>query len=88
MTQELLMKVHHMGIVVQDLPESIHFFKTLMGAETLAITQESRDTSNRMLRVGDELINLIQPRGTDSEIYDFLIQHGEGLHHLSIVVCD
>lgn len=81
------MKVHHVGIAVANLDESIALYQNLFGAE-LADRQanEKEGLEAAFLRVGDDELELMAALRDDSPIGKFVAKRGPGLHHVAFAV--
>lgn len=87
------MKLDHIGIVVKDIKEARGYYKNQFGFNALSeITDEPAQKVKVMFiemgLSGFPAIELIQPEGEDSAVYNFLKKTGGGLHHLSYEVED
>lgn len=87
------MHLHHIGIVVKNLQESIERYRTLYGFTPISDIVE--DTVQRVkvafVSVGlsdESTIELIEPLSEDSPVSNFLKNRGGGLHHLCYQVED
>jgi len=75
--------VHHVGIVVRDLPRATRFWRDTLG---LPVTRQAElpDQGVRaaLLAAGDTEIELLEPTVPDTGVARFLARRGEGLHHV------
>ncbi|NLU74012.1 hypothetical protein HCC61_15205 [Streptomyces sp. HNM0575] len=90
--------MHHVGIVVEDVATAFEDFERRWGLrpagsrevtfeEALVNGRETTFTAHYgFLAVGETQIELIAPVSGDSPYTEFLLAHGEGLHHLAFVV--
>ena len=81
--------IDHIGIVVNNIQESLSFWQTSLGIEphgTQEVPQQKLKTA--FLPVGDTEIELLESTSPDSSVAKFLEKHGEGLHHIAIRVDD
>tara|TARA_B100000029_G_C17602898_1_gene966376 strand:- start:2867 stop:3268 length:402 start_codon:yes stop_codon:yes gene_type:complete len=81
------MKLHHIGIVVNDLEKTAKMMNEFFN------NNDSKILSNKIQKVnycfidlGQTKIELIEPTSTDSPIADFLNNHDNGYHHLAFEV--
>ena len=85
------MKLHHIGIVVQSIAESIELYEKL-GFDRISDVTVDEIQKVRVLFVGigdnSTTIELIEPIATDSPITNFLAKKGGGLHHICYEVDD
>jgi methylmalonyl-CoA epimerase len=85
----MLKRVHHVGVVVTDLDESIQLYRDTFGAELVhRATSEKEGLEAAFLRVGDGEIELLSPLREDSPVGKFLAKRGPGLHHVAYGVED
>lgn len=81
------MKLHHIGIAVEELEEAVGRFGLLGLRETArGIVPEYR-VAVSWLGTGRPKLELIQPLG-EGPVRTFLEKRGEGLHHLAFAVPD
>ena len=85
----MALSVHHIGIAVVDLDESIERYGALFCA-----TVEQRETVEEQgveaasLRVGSSRVELLRPLGPETPVGRFLTKRGPGLHHVAFEVAD
>jgi len=79
----MIKRVHHIGIVVQDLASGYAFWRDTLG---LSVTREAevkdQGVKAALLACGSIEIELLEPTGPESAVGRFLKSSGEGLHHL------
>ena len=77
------------SIVVKDLDDSLAFYRDALGLEVVTET-DLADRGLRMVRLGgpDAEIELMQPTDPSGPLGIFLETHGEGLHHVAVLVED
>lgn len=82
-------QINHVAIVVEDIDESLNFWRDALGIEL----HELRDVPVEKSRVaflplpGGE-IELVQPTTNDSGISKYLEKRGQGMHHICLEVDD
>jgi methylmalonyl-CoA/ethylmalonyl-CoA epimerase len=82
-------KVNHVAIVVENIDESLKFWRDVMGLELDHIEDvPSQQSLVAFLPVGDGEIELVQPTSPDSGMAKYLEKRGEGMHHLCFEVQD
>jgi methylmalonyl-CoA/ethylmalonyl-CoA epimerase len=82
-------RLDHVGIAVRDTERALHYFSRKLGLRVLhAEAVDVPPAVLTYLSAGDVLLQLIAPRGTDSDVATWLDQHGEGVHHLCFSVDD
>jgi methylmalonyl-CoA/ethylmalonyl-CoA epimerase len=81
------MKLHHVGIVVQEMEEAIECYRVLGLKETERGIVEKFNVAVSMIPAGDVKLELMQPLGAGN-VQKFLEKRGEGLHHLAFEVAN
>lgn len=83
------MKLHHIGIVVNNIQESIGELKNYLNFETTSTIMPvgSQKVNICFLKIGDPFLELIEPSSPDSAISEFA-KSGGGIHHLCFEVKD
>jgi len=85
----MIKKVHHIGIAVNNLEESMAVFESLLGVKPHIEEASSQKVNEAVFEVGDGMeIDLLEPTGPDSAVAKFLENRGEGLHHIALEVDD
>jgi methylmalonyl-CoA epimerase len=83
------MRLHHIGIAVSDLDQSIDLYSTLFGAELVhRATNEREGLEAAFLRVGDAELELMAPLREDSPVGKFVAKRGPGMHHVAFGVAN
>lgn len=83
------MKLHHVGIVVNSIQESLGDLKRYLSFETTSAIMpvESQKVNICLLKIGNPFLELIEPASPDSAISEFA-KSGGGIHHLCFEVKD
>jgi methylmalonyl-CoA epimerase len=82
-------RIHHIGVAVADLDESIRLYRNALGAELVhRAASETEGIDAALLRVGDGEIELMAPLRGDSPVGKFMAKRGPGLHHVAYAVTD
>ena len=82
-------RIHHVGVAVVDLDESIRIYQSALGAELVhRATNEREGLEAAFLKVGDGEVELMAPLREDSPVGKFLAKRGPGLHHVAYAVAD
>jgi len=85
----LLEKIHHLGYAVESVQSASRFYRESFGAEpTDPEIVEEQGIVATMFRVGESMVELMQPTHPDSPIAKFLAKRGEGFHHVAFQVED
>jgi len=83
------MKIHHVGVAVDDLDAAIRLYTTAFGAElTHRASNEKDGLKAAFLRAGAAEVELLQPLRDDTPVGKFLAKRGPGLHHIAVAVPD
>jgi methylmalonyl-CoA/ethylmalonyl-CoA epimerase len=79
----MLRKIHHVGIVVDELAKAMSFWRDLLGL-ALVKTAMVQDQGVRaaLLKAGESEIELLEPLSPESGVGRFLSRRGGGLHHV------
>ncbi|MDC8453396.1 MAG: VOC family protein [Candidatus Nitrosotalea sp.] len=83
------MKLHHVGIVVNNIQESLGELKRYLSFETTSAIMPvgSQKVNICLLKIGNPFLELIEPASPDSGISEFA-KSGGGIHHLCFEVKD
>ena len=81
------MKIHHVGVAVDDLDAAVEMYQRVFGAE-LTHRASNDELRAAFLRAGEAEVELLQPLGEDTPVGKFLARRGPGLHHIAIAVPD
>jgi methylmalonyl-CoA/ethylmalonyl-CoA epimerase len=80
--------IHHIGIAVRNLGESLAGWTRLPGSRSSAV-EEAPERGVRLAHIQfpeGPLIELLEPLGIDSPLARFLAERGEGIHHFTLEV--
>ena len=79
--------VHHIGIAVSSLDESIEFYRGLFGFKPgKIIVREDIGVRGCFVPVGETNLELLEGTSPDSLITTHIANRGEGLHHVCFEV--
>jgi len=85
----VLTRIHHVGVAVTDLDESIRLYRAALGAELVHRgSSETDGLEAAFLRVGDGELELLAATREDSPVGKFVAKRGPGLHHVAYGVPD
>ena len=85
----MLNRIYHLGYAVEDIEAACRFYTENFGLEpTGQEVVEEQGIIATMFRVGDSMIELVQPTRPDSPVGRFLERRGEGVHHVAYQVDD
>jgi methylmalonyl-CoA/ethylmalonyl-CoA epimerase len=83
------LKLHHIGVAVDDLDAAIELYTKNFGAELTHRAANDKDgLKAAFLRAGAAEVELLQPLREDTPVGKFLAKHGPGLHHIAVAVPD
>ena len=85
----LALKLHHIGIVVQNINESLEEISNFLSFESTSLPTlvGSQKVNICFLKTNSVYIELIEPTDPDSPITNF-VKEGGGFHHLCFEVDD
>ena len=81
------MKLHHVGVAVEDLDAAVALYERVFGAE-LTHRAANDELTAAFLRAGEAEVELLQPLREDSAVGKFLAKRGPGIHHIAVAVPD
>ena len=85
----MLDRIYHLGYVVEDIEAASRFYVENFGVEpTTPEVVEGEGMIVVLFRVGESMIELMQPTRPDSPVGRFLERSGEGFHHVAYQVED
>lgn len=88
-TENMLEKINHIGIAVKSIEESLKFYTEKLSLENTEVIEFSEQRLKvAILRIGESVVELIEPTSSDSPIAKFLEKKGEGIHHIAFEVTD
>ena len=81
--------INHIGIAVRSIEAQRPFYEGTLGAVYEGIEEvASQKVRVAFYRIGDVLLELLEPSDPSSTIAAFLEKKGEGLHHVAYTVDD
>ena len=84
-------RIDHVAIAVRDVDRSTAQYVALLGAEHIR-TEQLREKAGMVkvayLRIGENVLSLVQSLEPGGFIEKHIERHGEGLHHLGLEVDD
>lgn len=82
-------QINHVAIVVEDIDESLAFWRDALGIEMHELRDVPAEKSKvAFLPVAGSEIELVQPTNDDSGIAKYLAKRGQGMHHVCLEVDD
>jgi methylmalonyl-CoA/ethylmalonyl-CoA epimerase len=83
------LRIHHVGIAVEDLEEATWVWVELLGAAVEhRQTVEDQGVEAISLRTGSGRLELLAPLRPDTPVGRFLAKRGPGMHHVAFEVGD
>jgi len=83
------MKLHHVGIAVDDLDVSIELYESAFGAVLVhRAVNEGEGLEAAFMSTGEGEVELMSATRDDSPVGKFLAKRGPGLHHVAYAVED
>ena len=85
----MLNRIYHLGYAVEDIETASRFYRENFGAKpTEPEVVEEQGIIATMFRVGESMVELVQPIDPDTPVGRFLARRGEGFHHVAYQVDD
>lgn len=82
-------KISHVGIAVNNLEESLRFYREVLGIKEKGIEENLGEGMKvAFVGVGESNLEIMEPRREDSAIGKHIAKRGEGIQHLAIHVDD
>ncbi|NOJ29680.1 MAG: methylmalonyl-CoA epimerase [Nitrososphaeraceae archaeon] len=83
------MRVDHIAIAVNDVDEALENYKKFLNIDKVDVEiVPNEKVKVVMLQLEDTRIELMEPTAEDSPIKRFLVERGEGIHHVAITADD
>jgi methylmalonyl-CoA/ethylmalonyl-CoA epimerase len=80
----MLTKIDHIGIAVRSIADKVPLYRDVLGLEFLGEELvSSQNVRVAFFRIGESMIELLEPTSVDSPIAKYLAKHGEGIHHIA-----
>ncbi|MDH4217505.1 MAG: methylmalonyl-CoA epimerase [Candidatus Aminicenantes bacterium] len=85
----MIKKISHLGMAVKDLEEAREFYRSVFKLESSEPIIGGDGTIRvSMVKVGEVLIELLQPIENEGVMAKFLEKRGQGFHHICYEVDD
>jgi methylmalonyl-CoA/ethylmalonyl-CoA epimerase len=85
----MLTRIHHVGIAVVDLDQSIELYRSALGAELVHRARNEKDgIEAAFIHTGSGEVELLSATRPESPVGKFLAKRGPGLHHVAYGVTD
>ena len=83
------MRVDHVAIAVNSVSEALKNYEKILKIDKIDIEEVPTERVKvAILKLEDTRIELMEPTADDSPIKKFLIERGEGIHHIAITADD
>jgi methylmalonyl-CoA/ethylmalonyl-CoA epimerase len=83
------LRIHHLGVAVDDLEEALGTYERLFGARVEhRATVEDQGVEAASLRLGESRVELLASLGEETPVGKFLAKRGPGMHHVAYEVAD
>ena len=81
--------IEHLGIAVKSLEEAIPYYENILGLKCYSIEEVAdQKVKTAFFKVGQTIIELLEPTSEDSTIAKFIEKRGEGIHHMAFAIED
>ena len=80
-------RIAHLGIAVESLEAILPFYRDLLGLPEVPV-DDADGARIAALAAGESLVELLEPKESDSPIGKFLAKRGPGIHHICFAVDD
>lgn len=85
----MVVKIHHVGIVVEKLRVAYQFYRGTLGLRLIREAElPDQGVRAALLATGESELELLEPTAAGTGIARFLAKRGEGLHHLCLQTPD
>lgn len=85
----MIKQISHLGMAVNDLEQAREFYRNVLGLESSdPIIGGDGTIQVSMVKIGNAVIELLQPLGKEGVVAKYLEKRGEGFHHICYEVDD
>lgn len=85
----LFTHIDHLGLAVRSIEAAMPLYRDFFGFEFEGIDEvEEQGARVAFFRIGEALVELLEPTRDDSPIARFLEKRGEGIHHVAFATDD
>ncbi|RWZ60144.1 methylmalonyl-CoA epimerase [Halobacillus fulvus] len=82
-------KIAHIGIAVKSIEDALPFYQNSLGLPLKGVEEvETEQVRVAFLKIGETMLELLEPLQDTSPIHTFLEKRGEGIHHIAFEVED
>jgi methylmalonyl-CoA epimerase len=83
------LRIHHLGVAVEDLDDAVESYERLFGATVEhRATVEDQGVEAASVRLGQSRVELLASLGEETPVGKFLAKRGQGMHHVAYEVAD
>ena len=83
------LRIHHLGVAVEDLDDAVESYEQLFGATVEhRATVEDQGVEAASVRLGESRVELLASLGEETPVGKFLAKRGQGMHHVAYEVAD
>jgi methylmalonyl-CoA epimerase len=83
------LRIHHVGMAVEDLDEALGTYERFFGAAVEhRATVEEQGVEAASVRLGESRVELMASLGVETPVGKFLAKRGPGMHHVAYEVAD
>src|SRR5699024_4133005 len=80
-------KIAHIGIAVKSIENALPLYTEQLGLTLEGIEEvESEQVKVAFLKIGESMLELLEPLSESSAIHTYLERNGEGIHHIALEV--
>lgn len=81
----MIEQIDHIGIAVNSIEESAPLYREVLGLEFEGTeVVEDQGVKVAFFRIGEAMIELLEPIDSEGPVARFLERNGEGIHHLAL----
>jgi methylmalonyl-CoA epimerase len=85
----MIKQISHLGVAVKDIDEAREFYRSVLGLKSSdPVTSDDGKMKGSLVEIGNAVIELLQPVGSEGVMAKFLEKRGEGFHHICYEVDD
>jgi len=85
----MIKKIEHIGIAVKNIEAANELYTKLLGNKPYKSENvEFEQVTTSFFKTGDNKVELLEAKSTESAISKFIDKRGEGLHHVAFEVDD
>jgi methylmalonyl-CoA/ethylmalonyl-CoA epimerase len=85
----MIKKIEHIGIAVKSVEQANEIYTKLLGVKPYKSEEvESEMVTTSFFKTGDNKVELLEAKSSESAIAKFIDKKGEGLHHIAFEVDD